>query len=141
MKKTSVKYRKLLMRCGTIGCCIENICNACNYNRQRNWSLKGVTGLWMVPIYGLAYFSLPIYKLIKKQCCFVRGCIYTIGIFTIEFISGFYLKSKKICPWSYQKSGLNINGVIRLDYAPFWFIESMFYETILRKLDKKSDEL
>ena len=141
MKKTILKYSKLFMICGTIGWCIEIIFTACNSIRQRNWSLKGVTSLWMFPIYGLASFILPIYKLIKKQCCFVRGCIYTIGILTIEFISGSYLKSKKICPWSYQKSGLNINGVIRLDYAPFWFIASMFYETILRKLDKKSDEL
>ena len=74
-----------------------------------------------VPIYGAAAFLRPIYRLTKNRNILFRGGIYTCCIFLTEYISGSLLKKKGICPWDYSGTPLNIGGLIRLDYAPFWF--------------------
>ena len=55
-----------------------------------------------------------------------------LGIFTVEYTSGMYLKKRGCCPWDYSDSPYHINGVIRLDYAPLWFLTGLFYEKRLR---------
>lgn len=62
-----------------------------------------------------------------------RGCIYTGCIYVTEFITGTLLKKIKACPWDYSKAKLNVKGVIRLDYAPAWFLLGLFYENLLKK--------
>ena len=69
--------------------------------------------------------------MIKNIPTFFRGIIYSIIIFLTEFITGFILKKHKACPWDYSDSKYNIKGIIRLDYAPLWFIVGLIYEKIL----------
>ena len=64
----------------------------------------------------------------------IRGCIYTVGIFAVEFISGSFFRLLHICPWDYSRAPLNYKGLIRLDYAPLWFAAGIFFEKILGKL-------
>lgn len=85
----------------------------------------------MFPIYGLAAFLKPIYQIIRKLPLMVRGLIYTVCIFTTEFITGNFLKKRKLCPWDYRDSPFNIDGVIRIDYAPLWFSTGLLFEYIL----------
>lgn len=36
-------------------------------------------------------------------------------------------------PWDYSHARLNVKGVIRLDYAPVWFLTGLLYEKLLNK--------
>lgn len=55
------------------------------------------------------------------------------GIFSMEYLTGTLLKKKDFCPWDYSKVPLNYHGVIRLDYAPVWFLTGLLYEKILNR--------
>ena len=43
-----------------------------------------------------------------------------------------------MCPWDYSRARSNIQGVIRLDYAPVWFLTGLLYERLLQKEAKTS---
>lgn len=60
-----------------------------------------------------------------------------LAIYIVEFASGLFLKNKDMCPWDYSKARLNIRGVIRLDYAPCWFITGLLFEKLLTAAAKK----
>lgn len=49
-------------------------------------------------------------------------------IFSAEYISGKLLRKKEFCPWDYSRAKWNIGKVIRLDYAPLWFLVGLFFE-------------
>lgn len=102
--------------------------------QKKDYAFTGHTSLWMFPIYGMACFILPLYRHLSRHCVFLRGCIYTLLIFLCEFCCGVTLKRHQMCPWDYSKSHYNIRGVIRIDYAPLWFIVGLFYEKILLKI-------
>jgi len=126
------------MSCGIIGWCLEIIFTASRSLHTKDFKFMGNTSLWMFPIYGMAVFLLPISKLLKGQPMFLRGSIYTICIFATEFITGSFLKTLKICPWNYEGSPYNIAGLIRLDYAPYWFGTGLLYEYVLNRSEKVS---
>lgn len=88
----------------------------------------------MFPIYGMACIFSPLSQKLKNQNPFLRGSIYAAFIFTGEFLSGLFLKKHHLCPWDYSRAKLNIKGVIRLDYAPFWFTAGLFFEKCLKKI-------
>lgn len=56
-----------------------------------------------------------------------------LHIFLGEYIFGRILKKHKMCPWDYSKEKYQLDGVIRLDYAPVWFLTGLFYEKILKR--------
>lgn len=60
-------------------------------------------------------------------------------IFSAEYISGKFLRAKNLCPWDYSHAKWNINKVIRLDYAPLWFLVGLFFEqiTVPAKIETK----
>lgn len=95
--------------------------------------MMGKTSLLMFPIYGCASIIAPLYKKIEFVPILLRGCLYTVGIFSIEFLSGSILKYFGICPWDYSHTPFHYNGVIRLDYAPVWFVAGLLFEKILVK--------
>ena len=87
---------------------------------------------------GLGGFSGAIIRPLSGKLSavplFVRGCIYTVGFFFVEFISGALLRCFHMCPWDYSNTPLNYRGLIRPDYAPLWFGAGLFFEKILGKL-------
>lgn len=85
----------------------------------------------MFPIYGMAACLAPICTKLEKRCALVRGGVYALLIFFTEFCTGVILKKYGACPWDYSKVKLNIKGVIRLDYAPVWFMTGLLFERIL----------
>ena len=131
MKKLLIRF----IRCGTLGWCLEIIFTSINALRKRNLKLMGNTSIWMFPIYGSMCLLSPFFKIIKKMHWLCRGLIYTIIIFTGEYFSGKWLMKKDLCPWDYSRSKWNINKVIRIDYAPYWFIIGLIYEHILCNKD------
>ena len=116
------------IQCGMIGWCIEVFWTGLNSLLNHDPKLRGFSSLHMFPIYGMAALIAPLSSHLKKYGTFTRGLIYMLGIFTVEYASGTYLKKRGRCPWDYSDSPLQINGVIRLDYAPLWFFTGLFYE-------------
>ena len=120
------------IQCGLIGWCLEVFWTGLNSFRKREKKLMGQSSLWMFPIYGCAALIHPISRLLKEKSPFFRGTFYMLFIFLAEFLSGKWLKKRGCCPWDYSKARLNVDGVIRLDYAPVWFVTGLLYEKLLR---------
>lgn len=125
------KNLHLFLKCGITGWCVEIIFTSLQSLRRRELTLMGNTSLWMFPIYGTSFLLSFLYKLIRKKSWFFRGSCYMTAIFTGEYFFGRLLSTKNICPWNYSRSKANINSVIRLDYAPFWFLLGLALEKFL----------
>lgn len=113
-----------------------------------DWRLMGRTSLLMFPIYGMGALLAPIGKWVdfwvgdspvRGRDQYVRhGMIYMVLIFTAEYISGAWLRARGMCPWDYSGRQSNINGLIRLDFAPLWFATGLLFEGITRKRKNES---
>lgn len=117
--------------CGLTGWCIEILFTSAGSLKKKDGRLIGQTSVWMFPIYGMAACIGPVYQKIKEKPAIFRGTLYTVGIFTFEYLSGTFLKKHQLCPWDYSDAKANIGGVIRLDYAPFWMVAGLLFERIL----------
>lgn len=97
------------------------------------WSLTGKTYVWMAFIYALIpVFAGFFYNKLKHLPAPLRWTIYTLLIFTVEYISGFLLEQfTGRCPWLYT-TGWQVSGYIRLDYTPAWFFFSAIVEYLYR---------
>ena len=133
-------FRKNFFICGLTGWCMEIIFTSIGSFFHEDMRLIGHTSLWMFPIYGLAAFIKPVYRFIQKLPALFRGIIYTCGIFSCEYLTGMTLKKYHLCPWDYSQSPFNINGIIRLDYAPFWLFAGLLFERIVIK-DKTQSKI
>ena len=117
--------------CGLTGWCMEILFTSAGSLLKHDKRMIGQTSLWMFPIYGMAAIISPLYKLIKEKPVLMRGSIYTLGIFSFEYLSGIFLRKYHLCPWDYSDAKTNVNGVIRLDYAPLWLAAGLLFERIL----------
>ncbi len=124
--------------CGLVGLLTEICFTAMNSLKCRDFRLKGTTSLWMFPIYGIAAFIPPAARFLqqKKTPVLTRGILYTCSIFAAEYLSGRKLRQKRCCPWDYRRSRFHINGLIRIDYAPFWFLFGLAMERLLPRLHR-----
>ena len=119
--------------CGTLGWCMEIIFTGLGSLKNHETRLTARTSIWMFPIYGMACFLTPLCQLMKGRNLLIRGTVYTCCIFAAEYLTGSLLKRHGACPWDYSHARLNINGVIRLDYAPFWFGAGLLFERLLKE--------
>lgn len=136
MKKTTIPlpffdFFKNFMKCGTIGWCMEISFTALGALRRRELPLIGQTSLWMFPIYGCAALFKPVFALLRHCHLIVRGTVYALLIFGAEYTSGRFLSAHDLCPWNYDRHHWHINGLIRIDYFPFWFLAGLLFEHIL----------
>lgn len=118
--------------CGVIGWCAEILWTGLNSLINGHFKLMGHSSLWMFPIYGCAALIEPLSKVYRRFGTISRGLIYMVHIFFAEFVTGSILKKYGICPWDYSASPFNVDGVIRLDYAPLWFGLGLFYEKLFK---------
>lgn len=124
------------LKCGLIGCSMEIIFSSLNHFLENgDLRLTGHTSLHMFPIYGMGALLAPIGKQLKGLNIFLRGGIYTCLIFSTEYLTGRFLKKRHMCPWDYSQARYNVDGLIRLDYAPAWFLLGLVFErcTVPRK--------
>lgn len=121
------------IQCGLMGWSLEVFWTGLQSFRKREGRLMGQSSLWMFPIYGCAAFIGPLSRLLRGKNAFFRGNLYMLSIFLVEFLSGQWLKKRNCCPWDYSRAKLNVDGVIRLDYAPVWFVTGLLYERLLKK--------
>lgn len=111
---------------GCFGWCFEIIFTSVKgffRSKGKDWSFFGKSYLWMLPIYGLAAFLFePAHDAMRQLPWPIRGVIYAIGLFIVEFITGWLLRvTTGKCPWDYSHAKYNFKGLIRWDYAPVWF--------------------
>ena len=117
------------VKCGLIGCSMEIIYSSlCCFLDRGDLTLTGHTSLHMFPIYGLGALFAPIGKRLKGLNVFMRGGIYTCLIFSTEYVTGRFLKDRHMCPWDYSQARYNVDGLIRLDFAPAWFFLGLLFE-------------
>lgn len=97
-----------------------------------NLTLQGVSYLWMFPIYGLAVLLEPLHDRIRDAAWYLRGSIWTVMIFAIEAFTGYLIKLLTgTIPWDYSDSSrYAVAGLIRLDYAPVWFVVGLIFERL-----------
>lgn len=129
-----LRFFKDFFLCGAFGWCMECFWSGLDsIRKKKDKALRCQTSVWMFPIYGMAALLSPIGKVMKGKSMMLRGTIYTLFIYLGEFITGTFLKKHKACPWDYSKAKLNYKGIVRLDYAPAWFISGLIFEKILQR--------
>jgi uncharacterized membrane protein len=106
---------------------------ACGAFGEKDRSLRGETYLWMLPIYGAG--GLLLEELQERLTPHVprplRAVAYVGAIYSIEYGSGLLLRRLLgVCPWDYEDRGVNVDGLIRLDFAPFWFGAALAFEPV-----------
>ena len=97
---------------------------------ERDFKASSRTSLWMFFIYGSAAFMTPMIQMVYPLHWVLRGAVYALAIFAVEYTAGSLLKRADICPWDYSDNKYNIHGVIRLDYAPVWLVMGLVLEFI-----------
>ena len=125
--------RRNFFICGLTGWCLEILFTSIGNCSRHDLRLIGQTSVWMFPIYGMAFLLAPLSRHLRGRSIWFRGCVYTGAIFLTEYVSGSFLKKLGVCPWDYSRAKWNVNGVIRLDYAPVWFLTGLLYEKLLNK--------
>ena len=113
---------------GVSGMMMEIIWTGLSSLMKRDYRLTATTSVWMFFIYGLVAFTGPICDALTMMPIIIRGGIYTVCIFFVEYITGICLKKVRICPWDYSGCRFAVQGVIRLDFAPAWFTAGLVFE-------------
>jgi len=124
---------------GLLGICAEVFVSAVLHKlemKEKNWSLRGQSYIWSLPLYGLiAPLFEPLHNALRLWPWMMRGTIYVIGFWIIEYSSGWILKRLiGACPWSYLGCRYHLHGMIRWDFFPLWFIFGIFLEYLHDRL-------
>ena len=120
---------------GVFGWCFEILWTSLTEKirgTQRDWRLVGHTYLWMFPIYGLlAPIGEPVHNALRGYQWYLRGLIYLLAIWAVEFATGWLLKTLTgKCPWDYSHLRGNFRGIVALEYAPVWFLFGLAFERL-----------
>ena len=91
------------IRCGLIGWCMEICWTGIRSMLQGDARLTGQSSLWMFPIYGMASAIVPFYPMIKPLNILLRGYLYMICFFAVEYVTGSLLRFFGACPWDYSE--------------------------------------
>lgn len=83
-------------------------------------------------IYGSTYFIILFgTTYLMNLSIFIRGFIYMIMFYFLEFGTGFILKKFKAIPWDYSKNmKFNLKGIICLEFAIPWYLGGIILEFI-----------
>jgi uncharacterized membrane protein len=121
---------------GLLGWGVEVLWTGLGSVLRRDPRLTGHTYLWMFLIYGSAALLLePVHRLIAGYPWPVRGLVWVVVIFVLEFASGWMLRQATgTCPWDYSGTRFAVAGLIRLDYAPAWFVLGLLFEQVHLRL-------
>lgn len=121
-----------------IGLLIEVFFTASGKLMRGQWSSHGHTSPLMMVDYGLlGVVLMPIGMPLKRKGVplALRAVVYMVGIFFIEFVSGWLFDLCGIKIWDYSHKPLNFYGYITLTYAPFWYALGLGAEYLYQKVD------
>ena len=135
------------IKCGIAGWCLEIMFTSVESILASDMRLMGRTSLWMFPIYGMGALLGPISRRIDRWVeegrplslqdkLWRHGLRDMVLIFLAEYVTGTMLKNWNVCPWDYTGRPFNIDGLIRLDFAPLWFGTGLLFEWITQIKNK-----
>ena len=121
---------------GLLGWCLEIIWTGIGSLLDGDVCLTAKTYLWMFPIYGVVIVFEPLHDIIRSWPAWRRGTVWMLLYFAVEYSTGWLLSVMLgTVPWDYSQAALNIHGLIRLDYAPAWFVAGLLFEKVHDGLD------
>lgn len=126
---------------GVIGITAEVFFTAIkDFAKTRHLRLHGFSFIWMFPLYGLLSIVFPIVSpWIAHYSWLIRGTIYMMGIYLVEFIAGWTLTTLTGDHiWNYSHHPFHLRGQISLWYAPVWFFVGLIVERYYPWLIKAS---
>lgn len=116
---------------GLCGWCLEIVWTGVGSLIDGNYLLYSFTYMWMFFVYGMGIFFEPVHNSIRKWNTILRGFLWVLIIFSIEYAFGWILaKLLGHCPWDYGNGSLSINGYIRLDFIVPWFFTGLLFEKL-----------
>lgn len=109
-----------------------------DFLKNRKPHLVGYSSIWYLPLYGMA----PVILNYAQPFLFplplpLRGLIYMTAFFAVEYPSMGLLRlllGTSPSEESYYKSRWNVHGLIRLDFAPAYFLLGLILEWLFRSL-------
>lgn len=115
---------------GALGWVVEIVWTGLGSILRRDPKLRATTYLWMFPIYGGAAILFErVFIFIAPQPWILRGLVWVAAIFAVEYVTGFLIKQwVGESPWDYSGTRFSVQGLIRLDYAPAWFVLGLLFE-------------
>ena len=100
--------------------------------------LQGWSYLWMHPIWGIAFLICDVLGnwLDQRRVPWLfRAPMYVLICFALEIVSGSLIRAWiGATPWDYSQARWNVDGLIRLDYAPLWALCGLGGERFARVL-------
>jgi len=120
---------------GVIGWSIEIVWTGLHSLIFGDIVMQAYTNLWMFFIYGCAIFLEPLHDIMKEWRWVFRGVLWVVIIGGIEYTSGtILLNLLGRYPW-YYSGKFAIDNLVRIDYAPAWFVAGLFFERVHKTLD------
>ena len=119
---------------GLLGWCAEIVFTAARgaVTGTGDQRLQGASSLWMYPIYGAGGLAMEVvHRGSRRQPWWTRAAGYAATCLLLEYASGWTLRrTTGACPWDYGDRGINVDGLARLDYAPFWAVAGLAVEPV-----------
>jgi len=140
----SVQYGRALGRFlvfALMGLLFEVFFGAVLNLRAGNWNMHGASSPWMMFDYGLLGLVLmPIARpMIRRRIPLpARAFVYMIGIFVVEFVSGWIFDRCGLRIWDYSHLPYNLYGYISPQFIPLWYGLGLAAEYLYRKVDMVS---
>lgn len=124
---------------GFTGLGLETVFTAAlDFPRTKDRHLLGYSSIWYWPLYALAPAYFQVFQgVLFPLPLMVRGLVYMVSFFAVEYVSMGALRlllGSSPSEESYYKSRWNVHGLIRLDFAPAWFVAGLLFETFFRFL-------
>lgn len=94
------------------------------------------TYLWMILVYGTGGLFLEILCIALGWNPLLKSMVSMVAIFGVEFMWGWLFEFMLgVCPWKYlgvdgRNHPLSVLGYIRLDYAPYWYMLVIIFNTL-----------
>ena len=100
-----------------------------------NRKLKGYSTIFSFFIYGgCSFFVEQLYRPLMQRNIplFGRVLIYVSILYIWELTSGLILRQFDACSWDYSHYNYNFLGLITLEYAPAWFLISIWQDVLFK---------
>jgi uncharacterized membrane protein len=101
-------------------------------------NLHGMTSPWMMIDYGLlGLLLMPIARpMIRRKVPLpVRSIVYMVGIFAVEFLSGWVFDECGLKIWDYSAYRGNLYGYITPQFIPLWYALGLSAEFLYQRVD------
>lgn len=116
---------------GLVGWVAETLFTGLGSLLSGDLTMRAWTYIWMFPIYGLMILLEPLHDHIRKLPVVLRGGVYTIIIFGIEYSTGLIIRGLiGQCPWDYGTGPYSVDGLITLRFIPVWFVGGLLFEKL-----------